>query len=94
MPEGDCPVPEPLNPEAGELVEAYLAADLMQAKFLADRLSEQGMPAVCDLHDLHESLGSMSSGPRVWVRAGDLERARAWLDDFDRQFQAEHGKPD
>lgn len=94
MPEGDRPIAEPLNPEAGELVEAYLAADLMQAKFLADKLSEQGIPAVSDVHDLHEALGSMSSGPRVWVRAGDLARARQWLEEYDRQFQAEHGRPD
>lgn len=94
MPEGDAPIPEPLNPLAGELVEAYLALDMMQAKFLADRLTEQGIPAVSDLHDMHEALGSMSSGPRVWVRAGDFERARQWLEEFDRQFQAEHGKPD
>jgi hypothetical protein len=94
MPEGEAPIPEPLNPVAGELVEAYLAADLMQAKFVADRLSEQGIPAVADLHDMHDALGSMSSGPRVWVRAGDLERARRWLEEYDRQFQAEHGEPD
>jgi hypothetical protein len=94
MPEGDAPIPQPLNPFAGELVEAYLAADLMQAKCLADKLTEQGIPAVSDLHDMHESLGSMSSGPRVWVRSGDLERARTWLAGFDQQFQAEHGKPD
>src|SRR5207302_11092067 len=35
MPDGDRPISEPLNPEAGELVEAYLAADVMQAKFVA-----------------------------------------------------------
>jgi hypothetical protein len=94
MPEGEAPIPEPLNPLAGELVEAYLAADLMQAKFVADRLSEQGIPAVADLHDMHGAFGSMSSGPRVWVRAGDLARAREWLEEYDRQFQAEHGRPD
>jgi hypothetical protein len=91
MPEGEQPIPQPLNPEAGDLVEAYQAMDLMQAKFLADKLTEAGMPAVADLHDMHEALGSMSSGPRVWVRAGDLARARAWLDDYESQAQAEAG---
>jgi hypothetical protein len=85
MPEGDQPIPVPLNPDAGELVEAYQALDLMQAKFLADRLTEQGMPAVADTHDMHDALGSLSSGPRVWVRAGDLGRARTWLEDYERQ---------
>ncbi len=94
MPEGEQPIPGPLNEAAGELVEAYMALDLMQAKFLADRLSEQGIPAVSDLHDMHDALGSMSSAPRVWVRAGDLARARLWLEEYDRQHRAEHGRVD
>jgi hypothetical protein len=94
MPEGDRPIPEPLNPQAGELVEAYMALDMMQAKFLADKLTEQGIPAVSDVHDMHDALGSMSSAPRVWVRAGDVERAREWLAQHDRQSWAEHGKVD
>ena len=91
MPEGEAPITQPLNEVAGELVEAYSALDLLQAKFLADQLSERGIPAVSDLHDLHDALGSMSSNPKVWVRAGDLPRARQWLEDFERQNQAEHG---
>ena len=91
MPEGDQPIPEPLNPAAGELVEAYMALDVMQAKFLADKLSEVGIPAVSDIHDMHDALGSMSSAPRVRVRAGDLPRARKWLEEYERQFRAEHG---
>jgi hypothetical protein len=94
MPAGDGPLPQPANPLGGDLVEAYWALDLMQAKFLADQLSEQGIPAVSDTHDMHDALGSMSSGPRVWVRTEDLPRARAWLDAYDRQFKAEHGNPD
>ncbi len=90
MPQGDAPIAQPLNEEAGELVEAYSALDLLQAKFLADKLSEQGIPAVSDLHDMHDALGSMSSNPKVWVRAGDLPRARLWLGEFERQNQAEH----
>lgn len=90
MPAGDQPVPPSPDP-AGELVECYLAMDLMQAKFLADRLSEQGIPAVSDTHDMHDALGSMNSAPRVWVRAEDLPRARAWLEAYDEQFRAEHG---
>jgi hypothetical protein len=94
MPEGDQPIPEPASPLSGDLVECYLALDLMQAKFLADQLSEAGIPAVSDTHDMHDALGSMSSNPRVWVRAEDLPRARAWLDDYERQNRAEHGRVD
>ena len=90
MPEGEQPIPQPINEEAGELVECYWALDLMQAKFLADRLTEAGVPAMSDTHDLHDAMGSMSSGPRVWVRAGDLARAKAWLEDYDRRQGAEH----
>jgi hypothetical protein len=91
MPEGDQPIPEPATPLAGQLVECYLALDLMQAKFLADKLSEAGIPAVSDTHDMHDTLGLMSSSPRVWVRAQDLPVARQWLKDHDRLYNAEHG---
>jgi hypothetical protein len=93
-PKGDDPLPELSSPLSGDLVEAYWALDIMQAKFLADQLTDQGIPAVCDMHDMHDALGSMRSGPRVWVREEDLPRAKAWLDVFDRQFKAEHGAPD
>jgi hypothetical protein len=63
----------------------------MQAKFLADQLTDVGIPAVADTQDMHDVLGSMSSGPRVWVRAEDLPRAKAWLADYDQQYKAEHG---
>lgn len=91
MPKGDEPLAEPPTPIAGELVECYWALDLMQAKFLADQLTDDGIPAVSDLHDMHDALGSMRSGPRVWVRVEDLPRARAWLDVYDQQSNADHG---
>jgi len=91
MPKGNEPLSEPDNTAGGELVECYWALDLMQAKFLADQLTDNGIPAVADMHDMHDALGSMSSGPRVWVRAEDLPRAREWLDSYDQQFKAEHG---
>ena len=53
----------------GDLVEAYWALDLMQAAFVASKLTEEGIPAVSDTHDMHDALGSMNAGPRVWVRA-------------------------
>jgi len=91
MPAGNEPIPEPTSPLAGDLVECYWALDLMQAKFLADQLAEAGIPAVSDMHDMHDAFGSQSSGPRVWVRAEDLKRARAWLAEFEQKYQAEHG---
>ncbi len=92
MPSGNDPLSEPAIPGGADLVECYWAIDVMQAKFLADQLSDAGIPAVSDVHDLHDALGSMSSGPRVWVRSADLPRAREWLEAYDRQFKAEHGE--
>jgi hypothetical protein len=80
MPPGDEPIPGP----AEDLVECYLARDLMEAAFLVDQLGEVGIPAVADTHDMHDALGSMNSGPRVRVRVDDLPRARAWLEEYDR----------
>jgi hypothetical protein len=94
MPRGEEPLAVPDSMAAGELVECYWALDLMQAKFLADLLSDNGIPAVADTHDMHDALGSMSSGPRVWVREEDLPRAKEWLDSYDQQFKAEHGGVD
>ena len=91
MPTGDKPLPDPASALAGELVECYWALDVMQAKFLADRLTEAGIPAVADTHDMHDALGSMSSGPRVWVRAEDLASARRWLAEYEHKYRAEHG---
>jgi hypothetical protein len=91
MPEGDVPIPEVPSELGGELVECYWALDLMQAKFLADQLTEAGIPAMADTQDMHDQFASQSSGPRVWVREVDQVRAKLWLEEFDRRNQAEHG---
>ncbi len=74
----------PIGPGGGDLVEAYQARDLMEAEFLADQLKEAQIPAIPDAQDFHESLGIMTSTPRVWVRAEDLGRARTWLEAYER----------
>jgi hypothetical protein len=79
------PEPDALQ---GDLVEAYQALTLMEAKFLADQLNEQGIPAVSDTQDLQDSLGGWSSNPRVWVREVNLAKARAWLTDYDEMRKA------
>jgi hypothetical protein len=72
------------GPIGGELVEAYLASDLMEAKFLADQLNLAGIQAASDTHDLRHSFGPAEGEPRVWVREEDLPRARAWLETYER----------
>lgn len=77
--------------EAGRvhLTECYRALDLMQARFIADQLTAAGIPAVSDTHDLHEELGTLEGGPRVYVRGEDLAAARDWLAAYERKT-AEH----
>ena len=80
-------LPEPLQ---GELVEAYRAFDLIEARFLADQLTEAGIPAAADTHDFaHQGISSVTNGPRVWVREDELPRARTWLEGYERQ-KTEH----
>ncbi len=86
--EGTGELPEPI---AGELVEAYSALDLMEARFLADQLNEAGIQATSDTHDLHDALGSMNADPKVWVHAEDFPRARAWLESYERNKVAPTG---
>jgi len=73
-----------------ELVACYWANDHVEAKFLADRLTEQGIPAVADTHDRIPELVSGLPNARVWVRVEDLPRARAWLEEYDRRHKEEH----
>ena len=87
----DVAVGELPEPVRGDLVEAYQALDLMEARFLEEQLNAAGIQAACDTHDLHEALGSMNSAPKVWVRADDLPRARAWLESYDRNKVAPDG---
>lgn len=69
---------------AAELVPCYQAFSLMEAKFLADRMAEQGIPAVSDQQDMQDSLGGWSGNPRVYCHEGDLDRARAFLAEYER----------
>lgn len=81
------------NSPGADLVECYQALSLMEAKFIADQLVEQGIPARADEQDLQDTLGSWEGNPRVYVRAEDLLRARAWVEayDFKRKTEAERG---
>ncbi len=79
---GDAPLPD--------LVDCYLAGSTIEAKFIADRLIEQGIPAIADSHDLGSMLGGFQpqlwgNGPRVRVRPDDLNRAMAWIQDYERR---------
>ncbi len=68
-----------------ELVVCYQALSLVEAKFLADELIGQGIPAVSDTTDMQDALGAWDGNPRVYCRQPDLARARAWLEAYERK---------
>jgi hypothetical protein len=83
----------PLVTESGEeLVECYWARNVQEAKFLADQLVEQGIPAAADEVNLRYYFSIVPLGPyfgpKIWVRASDHDRAHAWLEAYDRQHKA------
>jgi hypothetical protein len=83
--------PGPPEGLEGELVEAYQALSLMEAKFLADQLTAAGIPALSDTQDMQDALGTWEGNPRVWVRAVDYPRARVWLEGYEMRRKQEHG---
>jgi hypothetical protein len=68
-----------LTDAEGELVACYQAFSLMESKFIADQLTEQGIPAMSDTIDMQDALGPMQGNPRVYCRAEDYLKARKWL---------------
>lgn len=78
----------------GEIVEAYQALSLMEAKFLADQLNAAGITAMSDTQDMQDALGAWDGNPRIWVRATDFPRARVWLEGYEMRRREEHGPRD
>jgi hypothetical protein len=76
-----------------DLVECFMASNTIEAKFVADRLMEAGIPAIADRHDIGLTMGGFKPsqwgyGPKVRVRPEDLPRSLAWLKDFDQRRKA------
>jgi len=67
-----------------DLVECYMASDTIEAKFIADQLMEQGIPAIADKINL-SLVGVFEPGPKVRVRQDDLTRAQAWLKGYEQR---------
>jgi hypothetical protein len=81
--------PNPFGPEV-DLVEAYKAEDRMQAHFLAEELTRNGIPAVADSHEPNEVFGGLGALPKVWVRAEDYDKARSWLGGYEMTLREGH----
>ena len=76
----------------GELVVCYQALSLMEAQFVANELTEEGIRAVSDQQDMQDTLGTWDGNPRVYCHEADLPRARAWAEAYDARRKAEIGK--
>jgi hypothetical protein len=92
-PEG-AEVDDPLADFAGtpmpDLVECYTASNPIEAKFIADHLMEQDIPAIADKIDINLTLGGFQPqlwgyGPKVRVRQDDLPRALGWLKSYEQR---------
>jgi hypothetical protein len=73
-----------------DLVECYMAGSTIEAKFVADRLMEEGIPALADRQDINMIMGGLQPqmwgyGPKVRIRPEDLPRARIWLADYEQR---------
>ena len=86
LPEG-TEVDDPLADFAGtpmpDLVECYTALNTIEAKFIADQLMEQGIPAIADEIDMYPAMSG--HGPMVRVRQDDLAKAQAWLKFYEQR---------
>jgi hypothetical protein len=86
LPEG-TEIDDPLADFAGtpmpDLVECYIALSTIEAKFIADQLMEQGIPAIADEIDMNVAMGG--HGPKVRVREDDLPKAQAWLKFYEQR---------
>ena len=76
-----------------ELTPCYQASGVMEAKFIADQLTGEGIRAVSDTQDMQNSLGTWDGNPRVYVKRGDLPRAEAWLAEYE-QHRKDHAAED
>lgn len=85
---------DPLADLAGtplpDLVECYMASDTIEAKFVADQLMEQGIPAIADKLNINLVMGGFQPqlwgyGPKVRVRQDDLARAMGWVKAYEQR---------
>src|SRR5262245_28748334 len=93
----DSAVDDPLADFAGtplpDLVECYMAGNTIEAKYIADRLMEQGIPAIADKIDINMVMGGLRPvlwgyGPKIRVRPEDLPRAQAWLKSYEQHLKS------
>lgn len=73
---------------APELVEVYTASGTHEAHLLKLLLSDAGIEARVVGDGLHNAVGELPASailPRLWVRAADLDAARAVIHDYEQR---------
>jgi hypothetical protein len=89
---------DPLADFAGtplpDLVACYTACDAAEAKFIANKLMERGIPAISDKLDIDSLVGMWGSGAKVRVRKDDLFRAQDWLKGYEHRRRSKQYDPD
>ena len=93
LPEGaevDDPLADFAETPMPNLVECYMARNPIEAKFIADQLMDQGIPAIADKIDINMTLGGFQPqlwgyGPKVRVREDDPPRALGWIKEYERR---------
>jgi hypothetical protein len=85
----DDPFADLVGTPMPDLVECYTAGDAVEAKFIADRLMEEGVPAIADKIDVNMVMGGIQPqmwgcGPKIRVRRDDLPKAQAWLEGYEK----------
>ena len=102
LPEGPD-VDDPLADFAGtpmpDLVECFMASNTIEAKFIADQLMQQGIPAIADKIDVNLLMGGFQPqlwgyGPKVRVRRDDLPKAQAWLKFYEQRRKSRQDNQD
>jgi hypothetical protein len=95
LPEG-AELDDPLADFGGtpmpELVDCYSALSTIEAKFIADQLMEQGIPAIADKIDMYQAMGG--HGPKVRVRQDDLPKAQSWLKFYEQRRKSRQDDQD
>ena len=104
LPEG-TDVDDPLADFAGtpmpDLVECYMASDTIEAKFIADQLMEQGIPAIADKININLAMGGSQPQLGLWTQGpcppgrpatcpSLAQRVRATSERAGRQYWASH----
>ena len=82
-----------------DLVDCFMANNTIEAKFVADQLMQQGIPAIADKIDVNLLMGGSQPqlwgyGPKVRVRRDDLPKAQTWLKFYEQRRKSRQENQD